>query len=55
MRGEQSYFPDGEGIPFTDIVQAQVEMLYRFYSLSQKTGELFRVVPPKVVIEGCPT
>jgi anaerobic magnesium-protoporphyrin IX monomethyl ester cyclase len=49
------YFPDGVGIPFTDIVQAQVEMLYRFYSLSQKTGELFRVVPPKVIVEGCPT
>ncbi len=46
------FFPDGEGIPFTDIVQAQVEMLYRFYSLSQKTGELFMVAPPKVVIEG---
>ena len=51
----EAFFPEGEGIPFTDIVQAQVEMLYRFYSLSQKTGELFRVVPPKVVIEGCPT
>ncbi len=51
----EEYFPDGEGLPFADIVQAQVEMLYRFYSLSQKSGELFRVVPPKVVIEGCPS
>lgn len=46
----RKYFDETTSIPYADITKIQLEMLFKFYTSNSGTDELFRVVPPKIVV-----
>jgi len=47
----EEYFAGKQPIPFVDITKTQVEMLLKFYKINYGVEELFRIIPPNIVVE----
>jgi anaerobic magnesium-protoporphyrin IX monomethyl ester cyclase len=48
---KEEYLPDQFSIPCADITRSQLEILLKFYEVNVKTNELFRIKPPKIIVQ----